>query len=269
MSNISTLSYFSDDKFPVLHNIIDFLDSHDVHNKALVKSPQLPCTIVGIYILLVTWIGPALMKSRKPYNLQKVLIVYNFVQAIANSYIAYNAIVGLYEFWDARCLVKKSPKFPIILQRGITHGWQLYLIKYADLLDTIFFVLRKKQSQVSFLHVFHHAGMCLLFFWGLNSLHKTPGFYMGICFGINTVIHVIMYSYYGLAAIGPHMQKYLWWKKHLTRLQIGQIFFIMGYIIVGHFTGCEELGTLEAWGVFYGLITLMLFINFYRKYKKD
>lgn len=29
-----------------------------------------------------------------------------------------------------------------------------------------------------------------------------------------------MYSYYGLAAIGPHMQKYLWWKKYLTSLQL-------------------------------------------------
>jgi len=29
-----------------------------------------------------------------------------------------------------------------------------------------------------------------------------------------------MYTYYGLAAIGPHMQKYLWWKKYLTKLQL-------------------------------------------------
>jgi len=29
-----------------------------------------------------------------------------------------------------------------------------------------------------------------------------------------------MYSYYFLAALGPEMQKYLWWKKYLTRLQI-------------------------------------------------
>lgn len=29
-----------------------------------------------------------------------------------------------------------------------------------------------------------------------------------------------MYSYYFLSALGPHMQKYLWWKKYLTRMQI-------------------------------------------------
>lgn len=29
-----------------------------------------------------------------------------------------------------------------------------------------------------------------------------------------------MYSYYGLAAVGPHMHKYLWWKKYLTIIQM-------------------------------------------------
>lgn len=29
-----------------------------------------------------------------------------------------------------------------------------------------------------------------------------------------------MYTYYWLAALGPHMQPYLWWKRYLTRLQL-------------------------------------------------
>ncbi len=37
---------------------------------------------------------------------------------------------------------------------------------------------------------------------------------------LNSFIHVIMYIYYGLAGLGPSMQKYLWWKKYLTRLQL-------------------------------------------------
>lgn len=37
---------------------------------------------------------------------------------------------------------------------------------------------------------------------------------------LNTFVHIFMYTYYGLAAIGPHMQKYLWWKKYLTKLQL-------------------------------------------------
>ena len=36
---------------------------------------------------------------------------------------------------------------------------------------------------------------------------------------INSSIHVLMYGYYFLAALGPRVQKYLWWKRYLTRLQ--------------------------------------------------
>jgi len=37
---------------------------------------------------------------------------------------------------------------------------------------------------------------------------------------LNTFVHIIMYSYYLLAALGPSVQKYLWWKKYLTALQM-------------------------------------------------
>lgn len=32
-----------------------------------------------------------------------------------------------------------------------------------------------------------------------------------------------MYTYYGLAAIGPHMAPYLWWKRYLTQIQLVRI----------------------------------------------
>jgi elongation of very long chain fatty acids protein 7 len=37
------------------------------------------------------------------------------------------------------------------------------------------------------------------------------------------MVHVIMYLYYMLAAMGPEYQKYLWWKKHLTTIQLVSI----------------------------------------------
>lgn len=37
---------------------------------------------------------------------------------------------------------------------------------------------------------------------------------------INSFVHIIMYTYYMLAAIGPHLHKYLWWKKYITDLQM-------------------------------------------------
>lgn len=37
---------------------------------------------------------------------------------------------------------------------------------------------------------------------------------------MNAAIHVLMYLYYGLASCGPKIQKYLWWKKYLTIIQM-------------------------------------------------
>ena len=37
---------------------------------------------------------------------------------------------------------------------------------------------------------------------------------------INCLIHIIMYSYYALSALGPWIRPYLWWKRHITHLQL-------------------------------------------------
>lgn len=36
---------------------------------------------------------------------------------------------------------------------------------------------------------------------------------------LNSFIHILMYSYYGLSVF-PSMHKYLWWKKYLTQAQL-------------------------------------------------
>ena len=40
---------------------------------------------------------------------------------------------------------------------------------------------------------------------------------------LNSFVHVVMYSYYFLAALGPAFQRYLWWKKYLTTFQMLQV----------------------------------------------
>ena len=48
-------------------------------------------------------------------------------------------------------------------------AWLYYINKYIELLDTVFFVMRKKWNQVSFLHVYHHAIMPI---WAYNQVMK-------------------------------------------------------------------------------------------------
>lgn len=37
---------------------------------------------------------------------------------------------------------------------------------------------------------------------------------------LNALVHVFTYLYYGLASLGPHLRPFLWWKRHLTILQL-------------------------------------------------
>ena len=150
----------------------------------------------------------------------------------------------------------------------------------------VFFILRKKNNQVTFLHVYHHATMiinwwmaakyvpvgqckswnffpgyanvtwpifilprvnwcigicierfvfinihfpvklifCVWTFW-TNKIpqYLVAAFFVGV---INSFIHTLMYVYYALAALGPEMQKYLWWKRYMTKLQLVSLNFL-------------------------------------------
>jgi len=37
---------------------------------------------------------------------------------------------------------------------------------------------------------------------------------------LNTFVHIVMYFYYMVSAMGPKYQKYIWWKKYLTSFQM-------------------------------------------------
>lgn len=50
----------------------------------------------------------------------------------------------------------------------------------------------------------------LFFSGGLGTFHAL----------LNCCVHVVMYTYYALSAMGPAYQKYLWWKKYMTTIQL-------------------------------------------------
>lgn len=54
--------------------------------------------------------------------------------------------------------------------------------------------------------------------WGCTKYY--PGGHGTLIGTINSFVHIIMYTYYMLAAMGPQFQKYLWWKKYITTLQM-------------------------------------------------
>lgn len=107
--------------------------------------------------------------------------------------------------------------YKTFLKFQITSAMYYYfLAKISELLDTVLFVLRKKERQISFLHVYHHTLMVVVT-W--TALKYEPSVHLLVPGVVNSFIHVLMYIYYGLSAFS-RMAKYLWWKKYITTLQL-------------------------------------------------
>lgn len=52
--------------------------------------------------------------------------------------------------------------------RSAQMSYCYFLVKLLDLFDTVFFVLRKRTRQISFLHVYHHVAILVGAFIGVG-----------------------------------------------------------------------------------------------------
>ncbi|KAI1286047.1 Elongation of very long chain fatty acids protein 7 [Halotydeus destructor] len=174
--------------------------------------------VVAIYLVFVMKLGPGFMRNRKPYQLETAMRLYNVVNILVNLVMF---LVGMYytrftiRCWS--CIDPRDDSTPLWAQLLAGKGY-MYL-KVFDLLDTVFFILRKKSNQVTPLHVIHHAVMPLTVYFGVKLAPYTFIIMTAI---LNTFVHVVMYTYYLLASYGPKMAPYLWWKKYLTLIQLVQ-----------------------------------------------
>lgn len=140
--------------------------------------------------------------------------------------------------------------------------WLYYFSKFIEMLDTVFFVLRKKPKQITFLHVFHHSIMPFTWWFGVRFSPGGLGTFHAL---LNCIVHVIMYTYYLLSALGPSFQRFLWWKKHLTSLQLIQFVLVTVHISQYFFMkDCPYPYPLFMYIIaLYGIIFLLLFLNFW------
>lgn len=83
---------------------------------------------------------------------------------------------------------------------------------------------------MSFLHVYHHTITALFSWCYLKLLPGEQGIVIGI---LNSIVHIVMYSYYLIAALGPKYQKYIWWKKYMTWIQL--VIFQFSSIVYNNF----------------------------------
>nr|KAF7437754.1 hypothetical protein H0235_000145 [Vespula pensylvanica] len=199
-------------------------------------------TIIAVYFLVI-YFGPIYMNDRPAYSLKRFIQFYNIFQILANSIIIYMYIDGgWYKDVFIYCVpitystdagsmkggwFTKLSIFcePIVYNTDpanmelLNACWWACLTKFIDLIETGIFVLRKKDSQISFLHLYHHISTVLIS-W-IFGKHYAAGMATFLPL-VNCSIHVIMYTYYFLSTCGPSFQKIIHrYKFLLTITQMG------------------------------------------------
>ncbi|XP_038210397.1 elongation of very long chain fatty acids protein-like isoform X2 [Zerene cesonia] len=208
----------------------------EVDSLPLMATPGPMLMILAAYLLFVLKIGPSLMTKREPYKLTITLLLYNVFQVVLSAYM---------------------------VQKILFDIWIYFAAKVTELLDTVFFVLRKKDSQVTFLHLYHHS---IMMFGTWMYLKYWPSYTLYFIGFLNALVHVFMYTYYGLAALGPKVAKYIFWKKYMTRLQLIQfVCIIIHYIIAVNRTECPPAKGVAMFVACNTSFFMFLFLNFYRQ----
>ncbi|XP_015439768.1 PREDICTED: elongation of very long chain fatty acids protein 7-like [Dufourea novaeangliae] len=230
----------------------------------LMGSPVPLLGIISFYLAFVLRLGPLYMKNRKPFNLNKVMIFYNIFMATASAAVFYGLLTsGFTTKLSLGCethVVSHDPE-SYRMARWI---WRLLILKLFELGDTLMFILRKKFSQASFLHIYHHTSTVLL---SWITCKFVPGGMWTFPIMPNCIVHVIMYTYYLLACLGPEMQKRIApWKQYITGLQMFQFVIMIGHTCQTLLPSCEPNRKPVAYIYMSQILTIFyMFCDYYKK----
>ena len=246
------------DSLKALHERILSAGEPFVQDWPLTRDPVPIVALTIVYLTFVKWIGPALMRDRKPLTLKTPMALHNLFLISLNAWVCFTEgqLAWFHRESYTKCFLfgTKAP-----LQEALV-AYVYYISKYIDWIDTIILVARKKERHISILHLYHHASMPLAT-WIFVKL--SPGGHITYSGFINAFVHVIMYSYFFLASLGPHMQPYLGWKKYLTQLQMIQFATVFVHSVQWLFKPCGHPMILTYILCANSLFFFALFSNFY------
>ena len=143
----------------------DFADPRIIHLPILNLPPLVFFSCMMFYLILVTKLIPTFMRNRPAFdNLRGYIFLYNVCLVLVNLRFFLFIFIEpepLAEFWtfDYPHHNDNSPR----RKHLIWMAYLYYLSKLLDLFDTVFFALRKKNSHITLLHLYHHTSVRLRF----------------------------------------------------------------------------------------------------------
>lgn len=210
--------------------------------------------IITAYLSMVIFGSIVMRLFRKDgIKLYGVSFTYNIIQVMLCSYMCIEAfMVASRNGYSVVCneMSVEKPSMVNLL-------WLFYISKVLDFVDTFFIVIGKKWKQLSFLHVYHHTTIFLVYWLNLH-LNYDGDIFLTIV--LNGLIHTIMYTYY---FVSMHT-KDIWWKKYLTMAQLFQFISMNAQAIYLLVTGCSNTPwRVTAMYLAYIITLFALFLQFF------
>jgi elongation of very long chain fatty acids protein 4 len=127
------------------------------------------------------------------------------------------------------------------------------LPQILDFVDTLVMIVREKWSQFSFLHVYHHFTIFLVYWMVTNAAYDGDVYFTIVA---NSFIHMLMYSYYGFTTVDVKLS----WGPLMTKAQLFQFVLMMTQAIVILVKRCDYPQNTT---IIYFVYILSLFLLFY------
>lgn len=224
--------------------------------------------LMAVYVVGVKVVGPWMMRNRKPYEIRNVVLMYNLFMILASAFFL-GEFVRMAYFENKYTLFLQELDMsdrPATL-RLVSLSWWYYMLRIFEFTEAVFFVLRKKYGQASGLHLSHHCAVAVDIWFVMTYGAQAQSMFV-TC--INTFVHLVMYSYYFLSALGPWMQQFLWWKRYLTQFQLVQFVVIMVDNALPLFSNGRFLRDFSFLLLSEGLLYFCWFMIFYmQNYRKQ
>ena len=229
----------------------------------LMSSP-VPTIIASlIYWIISLYLGPLFMSNRPAYELKSTIQLYNLTQILLSAYLFYECCAsGWLTHYNWLCQNIELDEKGL---RMASVSYYYYLSKFFEFSDTFFFILKKKYTHVSKLQLLHHGLMPI---YGYVLVRWLPGGHETFGGAFNSLVHVVMYSYYFLASLGLKV----WWKKYLTTFQMFQfvsVFLHSAILVFGIVEPCGYPWQFSLISLVMMSLFFVLFAEFYvQSYKK-
>ncbi|KAJ7968084.1 elongation of fatty acids protein 3-like [Quillaja saponaria] len=231
--------------------------------KTLGSSPLFLSLTVLSYLSLTFILSHLQLPPLRPHFLKSITTIHNLILLILSLIMAVGCtLTFLTHTPHLHWIICFPPQTP---PTGPLFFWAyvFYFSKILEFIDTLLIILSNSTRRLTFLHVYHHATVVIMcYIWLQTSQSLFP-----IALVTNASVHVLMYGYYLLSAMGVRPK----WKRIVTDCQIVQFVFsfaVSGLMLYYHLSGsgfgCSGIGGWCFNAVFNASL-LALFVNFHMK----